>query len=662
MVVTANRTPEAPENVPFTLVTLDGDTMNAAPAATLDDALRSVPGFSLFRRSDSFSANPTAQGVSLRGLGPSGASRSLILLDGVPLNDPFGGWVPWALVPRENLARAEVVAGGGATAWGDSALGGVVQLFTQVPTGDETRLAVTGGDFATRNAEIGVTRSVGRGTLQIQADDFATDGFGIVAPENRGLIDRPADSQHHWVSTSWRQPVGADAELIVTARTFAEDRGNGTPYQRNSSWQNFGSVVYQATPSKVFAWTATLYAQDQSYSSTFSTVNPTRTAETPANNQFAVPATALGAAWTGTWNEAGDAQTSAGVDWRTVSGETHEDYSYVNGAFTRERVAGGRETMLGAFLLHEQVLAPALRAILGVRLDQWRETSGHELDTTRATRAVLLDSQYPDRDGVQFSPSAGLVWQAVPAWRVHASVQQAFRQPTLNELYRPFRVGNVITNANPALKTEQVRGGEIGADYRHGAVTAAVAFFRNELYDAVDNVTLAQGPGTFPLFGTLPAGTTGQQRLNLDRVLVQGVQLTAKWELSPEFSVNAAALYDDTRVQRATVAPLLVGKQLAQVPRQSASLGASWRVAGRLTLTPRVRWLGRQFEDDQNQLSLDAALVVDLGVNYALSPHCDLYVTVENLTNKRIVTGRNTNGVINTGMPLFALGGVRCRW
>ncbi|HEX7630932.1 MAG TPA: Plug domain-containing protein, partial [Lacunisphaera sp.] len=91
--VTATRVAEPPEQVPFSLTTFRGGEVRAAPTATVDGALRLMPGFSLFRRSDSFTANPTTQGVSLRGLGPSGASRSLVLLDGIPLNDPFGGWV-----------------------------------------------------------------------------------------------------------------------------------------------------------------------------------------------------------------------------------------------------------------------------------------------------------------------------------------------------------------------------------------------------------------------------------------------------------------------------------------------------------------------------------------------------------------------------------------
>ncbi len=662
MVVSATRALQSPGQVPFSLVVLPGDTLRSAPAATLDDALRSVPGFSLFRRSDSFTANPTAQGVSLRGLGPSGASRTLVLLDGVPLNDPFGGWVAWSKVPRESLAGAELVRGGGATAWGNAALGGVVQLLTE-PAGDSRlRVAASAGDFATHSVELAVTQPLGGGTLQLSGRDFATDGFNLVAPEDRGPIDTAAWSRHQWLNARWSQPVGGNAELTLTGRTFTESRGNGTPYQRNSSRENFGSVALHAQPDKTFAWTATAYAQDQSFASTFSSVNVARTVETPASDQFAVPAIALGGAWTGTWIQPDGAHTTAGVDLREVRGETRENYSFANGDFTRQRVAGGTQDFAGLFALHERPLTADLRATFGGRLDFWREADGHRLETMRAGGATLRDNHYAGRDGVEFSPSAGLVWQPAGAWRVRAAAQQSFRRPTLNELYRPFRAGNVITEANPSLQTEHATSAEFGLDYTHATLTFGATVFWNELRDAVGNVTVAQGPGTFPLFGFIPAGTTGVQRQNLDRVQVRGAELSAKWQPAPSLTLNLSYLYDDTAVQQAAVAPALVGKQLAQVPRHSATLGASWRAPGGLTLTPRVRWLGRQFEDDQNLLILRAAVVADFNLSYPITPHLTLFLTVENLGNARIETGRSTSGLVNTGTPRLAFGGIRAAW
>jgi outer membrane receptor protein involved in Fe transport len=662
MVVTASRFSESPEQVPFSVTALSGDTLRATPTGTLDGALRSVPGFSLFRRSDSFSANPTAQGVSLRGLGPSGASRSLVLLDGVPLNDPFGGWVAWSRVPRESLTGAELVRGGGATAWGNAALGGIVQLFTENPGETRGRLAASYGQFATHSVELAVSQPVGRGSVQLLGRDFSTDGFSLVAPEDRGPIDRAAASEHRWLAGRWQQMLAPDLRLTLTARTYREERNNGTPYQQNSSRENFASVALEARAGQPFSWSAVAYGQDQSFASTFSSVNATRSAETPASDQFDVPATALGAAWTGIWQAAGDAQTSAGFDYRRVRGETREHFTFTAGNFARQRVAGGTQDVTGMFALHECPLTENVRGTLGGRLDFWREQDGHRRETDRVTGAVLRDDAYADREGYEFSPSAGLVWQPAARWRVRLAAQHSFRRPTLNELYRPFRVGNVITEANSALATEHATSAELGVEYARDNHNLRAALFWNDLRDAVGNVTIAKGPGTFPIVGFVPAGGLGRQRLNLDRLRVQGLELSAKWQPTPTLSLTADYLYNDATVRSASAAPALAGNRLAQVPRHTAAIGAAWQPAKKLTFTPRLRALGRQYEDDENLLRLGAVLIVDLGATYRLTGHSELYVNAENLTDERIETGRSVDGIVNIGTPRLIFGGVRCTW
>lgn len=674
--VTATRTPQPPEHVASAIHRFDENALRATPTATLDGLLRSVPGFSLFRRSDSFTANPTAQGVSLRGLGPSGASRSLVLLDGVPLNDPFGGWVAWTKVPREGLARVEVIPGGGATAWGNAALGGVLQLFSHSINAETERAAFSFradlGDFSTRSIEFETVIPTAAGTLQVLGRTFATDGFSLVSPERRGPIDIAAESRHSWLTLRWHQLLTATTRLTATVRGFEESRGNGTPYQRNESREKFTSLALFGQPTGNFAWDAAVYAQDQSYASTFSAVNATRTAETPASDQFAVPAVALGAAWSGVWQHDAHRRTSGGTDLRFVRGETQEAYTYTNGNFTRQRIAGGEQSGAGIFALHEQALAPQLRAILGARLDAWRETDGHRRETDRATGTVLRDDHYEDRHGLAFNPSAGLVWQPHALWRLRANTQQAFRRPTLNELYRPFRQGANVTETNAELRTERATSAEVGAEWSWlpspatpaspAPLTLGITAFWNNLRDAVGNVTVARGPGTFPLFGTLPAGGIGRQRLNLDRTRVQGWELTARWQPSAVVSFEAAALFNDATVRRAHVAPSLVGKRLAQVPRHSATLGASVHLPGGFTFVPRLRWLGRQFEDDENALRLGEVVVIDLGLTRRITPHLDFFVTVENSTDARMETGRSADGLVNLGTPRLGFAGLRGRW
>lgn len=652
--VTATRSSESINTVPFSHETLTGDEVRASPNVSVDGALRSIPGFSLFRRTDSIVANPTAQGVSLRGLGPSGASRSLILLDGVPLNDPFGGWVLWSKVPRESLAGIELVPGGGSTAWGNAALGGVVQLFTEQPSGSRERLAARFGSFQTRDIEGQVTEPLGPGTIQLLARDFSTDGFNVVAPERRGTIDVPASSRSRWLTARWREPVGSFATATITVRRFSDDRGNGTPYQKNNSDESFASVNL-AGRSGVFQWNGTAYVQSQNFASTFSSVNATRSAETPASNQFAVPATALGLGWVGEW-AVSDARTTIGADVRDVRGETREDSALVGDVFTRRRFAGGRQTTGGIFAVHSRSLLQDVRGTVGLRIDDWQDTNGHRRDLLNGVQAG--NEAYARHEGVPLSPSAGLVWRVNDQLGVHLSGQHAYRRPTLNELYRPFRVGNVITEANPNLRTETVTSGEMGVTYSPGPFIFEVVAFRNELHDAVANVTVGRGPGTVPGVGFVPAGGEGRRRLNLDRTEVQGLTGSATWKISESMTLNAAYLLNDSEVLHASIAPQLEGLRLAQVPRHSASFGAAWH-QGAWTFAPRARFIGMQFEDDLNTLRLGAVLVVDASLNFALNRHADLFISAENLSNERVETGRSADGVVNIGTPRLILLGLR---
>lgn len=660
--VTATRVPEPAAHVPFPVTMFTAEELRDSPATTLDGALKGVPAFSLFRRSDSLTANPTAQGVSLRGLGPSGASRSLVLLDGVPLNDPFGGWVTWSKIPRESLAAAEIVRGGGASAWGNAALGGVVQLLTESPASARNRIVIGGGDFSTHSGEIAVNRAFGPGTLQLLARDFGTGGFPTVADEDRGPIDVAAWSRHRWLTARWQQPVGDRADLTVTARTFAEKRGNGTPYQGNRSRETFASAVLNARTNENFSWHATVYAQDQSFSSTFSAVNAIRTAENPASDQYAVPATAFGGAWSGAWSGINGSRTSAGVDFRTVDGETRENSNFSNGNFIRNRIAGGAQDFAGLFVLHEQPFAETWRATLGARLDYWRDRDGHRRETDRTSGAVLRDDRYAGRDGVPFSPSAGLIWQPSAAWRVHGAVQRSFRRPTLNELHRPFRVGNVITEANADLRTEHATSADLGIDYTAGKFTASAGVFRSDLRDAVGNVTLFHGPGVFPIVGFVPAGGIGRQRRNLDRIRVQGFELGARVDATATLSLDAAWLCNDSEVIAAGNAPNLVGKRLAQVPRHTISAGFTWRAPAAMTVGARLRWISAQYEDDENNLPLAQATTVDLAVSHALGRGAELFLVAENLFSARIETGRVASGITSIAPPRLVRGGMRWTW
>ena len=137
---------------PASISVLDNQQLQTIPGTQLDDRLRQVPGFSLFRRSSSVAANPTTQGVSLRGIGSTGASRTLVLWDSLPLNDPFGGWVYWDRVDPAFIDRVEVERGGTTAVFGDRALSGSIGLFTPAEQPEHLFANFLTGNLGTEDA------------------------------------------------------------------------------------------------------------------------------------------------------------------------------------------------------------------------------------------------------------------------------------------------------------------------------------------------------------------------------------------------------------------------------------------------------------------------------------------------------------------------------
>jgi outer membrane receptor protein involved in Fe transport len=648
LVVTATRSTQTTADVPLALSRVEGDRLGRAVA--VDEALAEVPAFSLFRRTSSVIANPTAQGVSLRGIGPSGASRSLVLLDGVPLNDPFGGWVLWSAVPRLSLGEAQIVPGGGSSVWGSAALSGVIALERAPLVAERIDVGVEAGAFETWRGEVSATVPAGSGWVRVEAETFSTDGFFALRPEDRGAVDRRFESEHQNVQATWRQPIGPAVTATTTVRYFDEERGNGTVLQRNATEAAFASFALEGAPRDGLTWNAVAYGQKQEFSSFFTAVSADRRSETPANDQFAVPAKAAGGAASVTWQTEAT-RTTIGGDLRWVDGETREDFFLQAGQFTRRRFAGGEQLFAGIFAHHDRKLAQTLSASLDVRLDHWANRDGHLREVDRASGATVTESLFEDRDGGQFSPRAGLVWQPTKAWRLRTAAYRAFRVPTLNEYYRPFRVGTVNTLANATLAVETLTGAELGGEFSAGPVRLEATGFVNELRDAVGNVTLSSTPSAIT-----------RQRQNLDEVRVSGVELSARWQALTVLELRASYLWNDTEVTAARAQPTLVGKRLAQVPVHKFTASALWNAPGGFRVSALLRGTSQQFDDDENRLSLRAATTVDFQVERALGERASGFVAVENAFNERVVTSRSTAGLFTYDAPRWVRGGVRWSW
>jgi outer membrane receptor protein involved in Fe transport len=648
VVVTPSRIEERVSETPASVTVISGEAVRNAPQRTVDDILRQVPSFSLFRRSSSLVTHPTAQGVSLRGIGPSGASRALVLQDGVSINDPFGGWVQWARLPILGIEQIEVMRGGGGALWGSGALGGVIHVIPRRPTERSFTFDASFGSFNTNRFDALVTEALGPLRVSIEGMEFDTDGYTIVKGSRRGRIDQPADS-HSGVGTGRVELVlSPDLTLFATGGYFGEERNNGTPLQVNDTALGHLFTGGTLRTGDGNTWKLTVWAQAEGFHSTFSAQANDRSSETLALTQRSPSTTAGG---TLQWNRTfGDHALLAGIETHWVTGETDENV-FVNNRFVRNRVASGQQAFAGAFVQDAWTVTRWLELTGAIRGDWWRAYDGVRKED-QPPAGVPTRQEFRDVEYVISSPKLAALAHVTPTTDLFASVYQGFRVPTLNELYRPFRVRNDVTVANETLKPERLTGGEAGVQERLGPVDVRVTGFWNEVQDQILNVTLTTN------LADCPAGTTCRQRRNVDLTRIRGVETEVEVRPFPRWRVTAGHVYLDAHVIE-TSSPALEGNRLAQVPDHVVTLGVHWDDPAWFAASLVVRRVGRQFEDDLNTLPMGAYTTVDLRISRRLARWIDAYVAVENLLDETYSTARTSEGVVSVGAPRMFHGGVR---
>jgi outer membrane receptor protein involved in Fe transport len=638
----------------FDIVTLPRERLEGAQR--LEDVLRDVPGFQLFRRSDARTANPTSQGATLRALGGNASSRALLLLDGVPQTDPFGGWVSWPAYDPRRLGAVRVTRGGGSGVNGPGALAGTIELESAGPEvlrGLWADLAYGSRESVDAHAGAGVT--LGGGFLALSAAYGRGDGFIPVVRRDRGPADRPSPYEQASLALRAVAPLPGGIELQASGLAFHDSRERGTA---------FSGIVTQGADAAVRLvgrrWSALGYVQTRDFYNSFASVDPARTAASRTSLQYAVPSTGLGGRLEWRPEVARSVEVRLGADGRSTEGETRELFSYVVGRPTRGRVAGGRTLTFGGFA-ETAWRGDAVTLTAGGRLDRWSITGGRLLERVLATQAPLADQRYADRSGLEPTGRAGIAWRPSTGLTLRGAAYLGWRLPTLNELYRPFRAGLDATAANPALAPERLAGAEAGLEWRPGAgARIGATLFANRLSGAIANVTLGRGPGTFADVGFVAAGGFYRRRGNLEAIVAQGAEIDAElsrgaWRLSGGVS------WVDAEVRASGAAASLAGLRPAQTPRVNVASTLGWhRGGGEASVT--ARYVAAQYEDDLNRQKLRGAFTLDASARVPVARRVEVEARVENLADAEVQATIGAGGVVERATPRTLWVGVRGRF
>jgi outer membrane receptor protein involved in Fe transport len=619
------------------------------PAFTLDDKLRQQAGFELFRRTSSRVQNPTSQGISLRGLGSTAASRTLVLEQNVPLNDAFGGWIHWNETPQDAISGVALATGGGSDLYGSSALGGVIDVAVAHPTPALFDLSAIGGGQDTSaisgRADLGGTRY----RQLFAADSYRTAGYIPIAPALAGPIDTPANVHYQAARTETDRLFSGGNRAFLIGNVLNEARNNGTRIQTNATrlWRYIAGADWSATPN--FTGRARLFGSNEGYRQSFSSTNTARTVETLTRLQR-VRTQELGAS-----TDASAAIRSpspqasialvAGIDVRDIRATDNETPisagrpSGVANTSARQRFLGGFGEALGSH--------GPWSAALSLRLD-----SVGNLDTRVITQPSSLPqpTATPNRTEFIASPRLGIVRQIGSGSAVHASVFRAFRTPTMNELYRTGQVGQETTLANASLTSERATGWEIGVNLTPTPLASISAtYFWTEINRPVSAVLVSS-----------TATTITNKRQNLGQIISQGTELHLDLASGRPLSATFGYQYAHAVVTSFSAQPTLVGKWIPQVPRQSFT--AQFRAAqprfGELTLA--LRATGRAYDDSSNIYVLNPFVSLGLFGRHDFGRRWTASVLLDNLTNQRPDVARTPN--LSLGSPFVAQGGLAFHW
>lgn len=629
--VSATRLPVRLSDLPVAAITWEARDLQQAPAIVIDEALRSSPTVSLFRRTSSRDSHPTAQGLNLRGLAPSGVSRALVLIDGVPMNDPFGGWVYWNRVPLLAVERVEVALGGGSAPYGNQALGGVLQFVTKKQMEPDLQMQLLAGNESTVRLGIAAGGTFGTGSVFASAQVFNTAGYIQTALENRGSVDEPISSNNK--AARARVDFGG---LTINVDGLSGKRGNGTALQENkTSYGGVSAAWNGVTASGNGGWNIYGLARSQLFESNFSSVKADRNSERLVLRQR-VPATDFGAGGYGWSSFAKEtSKVSYGGDWRRVDGQSKE-YVVFTGA---TRTPGGIQNSGGGFGAIDWQASPSLTVSAGFRVDAWHNEPHDTLTNPRNASAV--------------SPRVGVSWRSAGGTTLRGSGYSAFRAPTLNELYRQFRVGNVATSANPDLVEERLWGAEVGGGWS-GPIGGSSATFKvdgtfywNNLDEAIINATVSISPKL-----------VSRRRENLGSVTARGIEINSSLDFADHWTISTAYAWLDSFIREAipgTDPATTVGNRLPQVPtyRGRATIwyhsDRGW--AGSLSIGA----IGEQFEDDLNLLTLATAILVDTSIEIPVTDSFQVTIRAENMFNEAVEIRRAP--VLTYGAPRLVYGG-----
>ena len=689
VVVSASRSETRLQDMPLHTTVITQEDIQKSPAQTLDQVLRNVPGL-LVPGSPFYTTDPTGHNIKFRGMD----KKVLVLVDGVPVLDPFYTTIQWFKVPLSSVERVEIIRGGGSSLWGNLAVGGVINIVSKRPSANDGDAKAGIGSMSTWTG--GVTRNFvvsEQLSFTVSGDKFKTNGYNNAPPDYRaafwpGRSSSSAENENIRVAAFLKPLHDLDGFLRLGYHDQNEDIGGysyGTNLQKSPDMQAGLNKTFDSK-NRLQANLYSQWVKFDKYNGAGCYTRPTfdcgaaaSTAATAAQQGSATLQYATSHDWN-TYREGGgsivyshDARglltsMQLGLDFRSISGEDQQQsFQTPNLALpqvlrlSRTNYGAGAQKFSGAFGQFKLSPVEPLEISLSARWDSYRSSKGVARQTNYTNVAVPVVSSstggaVADASKSAFDPSLSVRYDVSERFDLRGSAYKAFRAPGLNNMYRSFGSSS-ISVANPLLGPETLMGKELGADWRGSNYSFGATLFHANVKDVVTTYTIAPGsaiPDTVRNIcgaaytgaantacpGTVSFYTNGQNQQS------KGLELDGKVSLSRELSLDSYVTRTLTYYTSTTTGDP-VNKQLPLVPKNVAGMNLTWKPGEKWTNYFEVRYNGAMALNLTNSIvdpvKQGGYSIFNLSSAYRFTKDLEGYVSVVNLSDKQYTDSSASN-------------------
>ncbi|GAA0552883.1 TonB-dependent receptor plug domain-containing protein [Chitinophaga japonensis] len=624
--VTASAMPVELRKVASSVTVLKASDPEMKQVQTIDDALSYMPGVSV-NRGRGLTTTGSHTTVTLRGTGAAG--RTLILKDGIPLNDTYTGGVnQWNSLATNSIARVEVVRGPGSSIYGSNSMGGTINLVTENPTLKPTFGAdLRYGSMNTLIAGIKGGKAFRNGFGVIAFAEYKrTDGYQYMADSLWKSYYRKPTQELLNVNGKLSYQLNERSKLEGIVDYYMERPASGTAtiYKENSRTNNY--LLRYSGHNQLFEYNLSAYYNRIDQETDAVRWNNSEAAfNTPYYNSR-VPVQVFGfigkvsrTIWHNRITLGTDIRSSKLDSRKYYDGKGNQDYS-------------GNQHFLSFFINDDVTIGSRLDLNVGLRYDNWQNNNGKFHDNQSGTDISI---HYDNASSGVFSPKAGLVWHLSDQLRLRTVYAMGFKAPAMYYMYNATPLGSSFRLGNPDLKPERmVYSIEAGVDYSLGKVLElSGTAYASRYKDFLDAVLIdpAKVPDYFD-----PGGLPVRQYINIGQVNLHGVEASLRYKITPQLTAIASYFYNRSKITRYETNTAYEGNEVDDNPRHQVNGGLAFAGSRIVDVSLWLRYTGSSFSDLENSKDkmIGAYTVADIRAARKIGKFT-VYGTMLNLFDKQ---------------------------